>query len=538
MRKNRPPARCTPPRAALTALIAALAAASCNSDRGEAQQAQGTPQAQGTRLAVAPEAVAPPAPQDDAQPAAAALPVPAVSPPVPAVAVTQASWAPDALEELLAPIALYPDALLSQVLAASINSQEVLDAGNWLLENQDLTGDARDAAAEKIGFGPAMRALLQFPTVVDMMCQEMDWTRQLGSAFTSDQKAVLDAVQRLRKQAADVGNLKTSPQQTVETKTENAMTVIEVKPADPMVVYVPQYNPQVIYVQPPPPPPPAPVATTTTVIHEDDDSDEVAAGLIGFGIGVLVAGAFHNDYYCGWGYGSVYMGGRPFYPPAYAYRPAYGPAFRPAYGYAPPAGYRNNYRSGYRSGNNVVINNNDYYGRFSDNKNLKGNQGANSPLGRSSYGGARNEATAQQLGQAAGGANRAGADNRAGDSNRAGGGAQQGNRSQTGNPGANRAEAGNLQGRDSAANRSQYTDRGYGGSTRPAPRDTSSVSRPSPTPAATPPQRQSSNAFAGAGSSGNGSFDRAASARGNASAGSRPARSGGGGGGGGGGRRR
>jgi hypothetical protein len=529
MRTNWPHARHTPPRAALAALIAAFAAASCNSDRGEAQQAQGT------RLAVAPEAASPPAPQDDAQqtpaPAAAPPPAAAVPPPVPAVAVTQASWAPDALEELLAPIALYPDALLSQILAASINSQEVLDGGNWLIENQDLNGDALDAAAEKVGFGPAMRALLQFPTVVDMMCQQMDWTRQLGSAFTSDQKAVLDAVQRLRKQAAEVGNLKTSPQQTVETKTENATTIIEVKPADPMVVYVPQYDPQVIYVQPPPPPPPppAPAATTTTVIHEDDDSDEVAAGLIGFGIGVLVAGAFHDDYYCGWGYGSVYMGGRPFYPPAYAYRPVYGPAFRPAYGYAPPAGYRNNYRSGYRSGNNVVINNNDYYGRFSDNKNLKGNQGANSPLGRSSYAGARNDGTAQQLGQAAGGPNRAGADNRAG-----GGAAQQGNRPQTGNAGANRAEAGNLQGRDNAANRTQHTDRGYGGSTRQAPRDTSSVSRPSPTPAATPPQRQTSNAFAGASSSGNGSFDRAASARGHASAGSsRPARSGGGGGGGG-----
>ena len=134
----------------------------------------------------------------------------------------------------------------------------MLDGGNWLLENQDLKGDALDAAAQKIGLGPAMRALVQFPTVVDMMCQQMDWTRQLGGAFTSDQKAVLDAMQRMRAQAAQVGNLKSTPQQKVETKTENNKTIIEVKPADPTVIYVPQYNPQVVYTTPPPAPAPAP----------------------------------------------------------------------------------------------------------------------------------------------------------------------------------------------------------------------------------------------------------------------------------------
>ena len=183
---------------------------------------------------------APPAAAPAATDAAGAAP-----PVVPAPAVTQASWAPDALEELLAPIALYPDVLLTQILAASVNAQEVLDGGNWLLQNQNLQGDALDAAAEKAGFGPAMRALVQFPTVVDMMCQQIDWTRQVGSAFTSDQKGVLDAVQRLRTQAAEVGNLKSTPEQKVETKTENDKVIVEVKPADPKVVYVPQYDPQV-----------------------------------------------------------------------------------------------------------------------------------------------------------------------------------------------------------------------------------------------------------------------------------------------------
>ena len=197
--------------------------------------------------------------EKDAPSSAASTDAPAAAeqpPVVPAPAVTQASWAPDALEELLSPIALYPDVLLTQILAASVNSQEVLDGGNWLLANQNLEGDELNAAAEKAGFGPSMRALVQFPTVVDMMCQEIDWTRQVGSAFTSDQKGVLDAVQRLRAQAAEVGNLKSTPQQAVTTKTENNQSVVEIKPADPTVIYVPQYNPQVVYTTPPPPPPP------------------------------------------------------------------------------------------------------------------------------------------------------------------------------------------------------------------------------------------------------------------------------------------
>ena len=134
-----------------------------------------------------------------------AAPVPA-APQGTVAPVTQAAWAPDALEELLAPIALYPDPVLAQILAASINSQEVLDGGNWLLQNQNLKGKELDTAAEKVGFGPAMRALVQFPTVVDMMCQEIDWTKQIGSAFSSDQKSVLDAVQRLRKPRSSAGS--------------------------------------------------------------------------------------------------------------------------------------------------------------------------------------------------------------------------------------------------------------------------------------------------------------------------------------------
>lgn len=461
------------------------------------------------------------------------------APVVPAPAVTQASWAPDALEELLAPIALYPDQLLGQILAASVNSQEVLDGGNWLLQNENLKGDQLDTAAEQAGFGPAMRALVQFPTVVDMLCQQIDWTRQLGSAFTSDQKGVLDAVQRLRAQAAEVGNLKSTPQQTVETKTENNKVIVEVKPADPKVVYVPQYDPQAIYTTPPPPPAPAPATTTTTTQSGTVSTGAaVAGGLLAFGVGVLIGSALDDDDYCypHWGAGAVYYGPRPFYPPAYVYRPVYGPAFRPAYHYAPPPGYRYSYNN-VNINRNIVVNNNNYYNRFTNNQNLRVGS-TQSPLGatrqtatrnlsgqtaaanraenwkgQSTYAGTRNPATTQRLNQAAG--TRPGTQARTTERPVGGSGG-------TRNPAlsGNRAQTHDLQ-----ANRSQHVDRGYGESTRTASRDTSKVSRPAQTqtPVGSSATRRD-NAFSGAHTQGSGSFDRSASARGHASSGSRPQR--------------
>jgi len=469
---------------------------------------------------------------------------------VPAPVVTQSSWSPDALEELLAPIALYPDQLLAQVLAASINAQEVLDGGNWLLQNQNLKGNDLDAAAQKVGFGTAMRALLLFPTVVDMMCQEIDWTRQVGSAFSSDQKSVLDAVQRLRKQAADVGNLKSTPQQVVSTKSEDGNVYVEVKPADPQVIYVPQYNPQEVYTTPPPEAAtttPVQTTTTQTVVVEDDDDDgsnALLGGLIGFGVGMLVGNAFNDDdyYYPHWG-GGMYYGGRPFYPPAYAYRPAYGAGFRPAYGYAPPAGYRNNYNN-IRSNNNIVVNNKNYYNRFDNNQNLRAGN-ARSPIagsqrpgqrpgvdtrpatgsnwkGQSTYAGARKDGKGirdQGSSSRPGAATR---EARAGSSSaRPGAGTRDG---------ASRVDRGidkSARSRDSAAARpgagtrdaASRADRGYDKSARMTARQEQGLSEPA--------ARQRNSAFSGAESKGGGNFQRSASARGNASAGSRQTSSGG-----------
>jgi Protein of unknown function (DUF3300) len=291
--------------------------------------------------------------QGGTQPAGPAQSVPTNSPP------PQMS-----LDDVVAPIALYPDQLLAQILTASTNAQEVLDGGNWLLQNQSLKGDALTNAAKQAGFSPSMQYLMTFPQVVDNMCQQVDWTRELGQDFQADQKGVMDAVQRKRAQAQQTGNLKSSPQMTVDTKqADNGQSYVEIKPADPQVVYVPQYNPVTIYNTPAPA---SPVTTTTTEQAQSGVStgSAVAIGLLSFGVGMAVGSAMHRDDYYpypSWGYRGVYYGGRPYYPPPY--RPAYA-GYRPAYGYHPPPNYHWNQ---YNRQVNVNVNNNNYYGRYNSN---------------------------------------------------------------------------------------------------------------------------------------------------------------------------
>jgi hypothetical protein len=314
-----------------------------------------------------------------APPTATTLPgAPAPDAPPPSPTDEAANWTPTALDELLAPIALYPDVVLAQVLAASTNAQEVLDAGNWLLEHQTLSGDALTQAAAEADFSPSVQALVHFPTVLDMMCRELDWTRQVGDAFAADQGAVLAAVQRLRAQAADVGNLQSTPQMAVEKTVENDKQVIVIQPANPQVVYVPQYNPTTVYTTPPP------TTTTTTTTSGISTSDAVVGGLLAFGAGVLIGSLINdndNHYYCypNWGYGGVYYGPRPYYPHStFVYAPRY-PGYRPAPYYRPPVAYPYQYN---RYGNthvNVNVNNN-YFNRFEGNRNRVATYQPRSPL--------------------------------------------------------------------------------------------------------------------------------------------------------------
>jgi hypothetical protein len=276
---------------------------------------------------------------------------------------TATTWTPEAMEELLAPVALYPDVVLGQVLVASTNPQEVLDAGNWLLQNQTLQGNALDEAAKQAGFTPPIRGLLQSPEVVDMMCSQMGWTEELGQAFVNDQQGVLDAVQRLRAQAKDVGNLQSSEQLKVATETQDGHEVITVSPPSPQVVYVPQYDPVAVYA-----PPPATVPTPPAPVVQEDKGHSTTAlvttGLLSFGAGILVANVFDDDdddYYRNGYYNPRYYGPPMPYHPPYPYRPRYGNGYYPNSNYNRPPNYQHSFNN-----NTIVINqnsNNDYWNR-------------------------------------------------------------------------------------------------------------------------------------------------------------------------------
>ena len=151
----------------------------------------------------------------------------------PQVAVAAATPpAPVTLADLVAPIALYPDQLLGQVLTISSTPQEVLDLGNWLIENDTLTGSKAQDAAKAAGFSTSAQYLALFPQVVDNMAQQIDWTTQLGDAFTDKPKDVMAAIQAKRVAAEKAGNLKTSSQMTVETKKADNGTLVHLDLAD------------------------------------------------------------------------------------------------------------------------------------------------------------------------------------------------------------------------------------------------------------------------------------------------------------------
>jgi hypothetical protein len=203
------------------------------------------------------------------------------------------------LDQLLAPIALYPDQLLAQMLLCAGDPAKVTEFDRWLKTMETIKGTQLQNAALKAGFEPSFVALALFPQVVSRMAEQIDWTTLLGQAFVADRAAVFDTIQRLRHQAQDVGTLKSTPQQEIATKTTSSgQEVIVIESANPQVVYVPQYNPQVVYTQAP-----------TTVVVQQDNSAAVAAGLIGFTAGIAIGAAMDNNYYYGpYGYhGGGYM---------------------------------------------------------------------------------------------------------------------------------------------------------------------------------------------------------------------------------------
>jgi hypothetical protein len=147
------------------------------------------------------------------------------------------------LDALLAPIALYPDELLAQVLMASTYPLEIVMATRFVQQNPSLTGDPLDEALRDQNWDPSVLSLTAYPQVLVMMNDRLDWTQRLGDAFLANQQQVMDAVQTLRSEAQAAGNLQSTPQQTVT----NQEGLIDIEPAQPEYVYVPVYDPRVIY---------------------------------------------------------------------------------------------------------------------------------------------------------------------------------------------------------------------------------------------------------------------------------------------------
>jgi hypothetical protein len=238
-------------------------------------------------------------------------PVALAQSPAPAPAAQNTSTAPAApvfkkeqIDQFMAPIALYPDALLSQMLMASTYPADVADAAAWSKANPKATGDAAVKQVANQPWDPSVQSLVAFPEALAQMGLHPDWVRNVGDAFLAQPDDVMASVQRLRAQAQKAGNLKTTDQQKVIVQQSTPQTtVIEIEPANPQVVYVPSYNPTVVYgtwaypAYPPPyyPPPPGyyhPIATG------------LAAGLA-FGTGIAVANSLWGG--CDWGHNDVHI---------------------------------------------------------------------------------------------------------------------------------------------------------------------------------------------------------------------------------------
>ncbi|HEX7794095.1 MAG TPA: DUF3300 domain-containing protein [Vicinamibacterales bacterium] len=151
------------------------------------------------------------------------------------------------LDSLVAPIALYPDPLLAQVLAASTYPLEIVQLQQWLAQNSGLSGQALSQAVAKQPWDASVQAMAAFPDVVKNMATNIQWTTDLGNAFLAQESGVMDAVQRMRARAQNTGNLQTTPQQVVDTEMVDNRPIVTIQQADPQVVYVPSYDPTVVY---------------------------------------------------------------------------------------------------------------------------------------------------------------------------------------------------------------------------------------------------------------------------------------------------
>jgi len=201
----------------------------------------------------------------------------------------------DQLDSLVAPVALYPDPLLAQVLAASTYPLEIIQLQQWLGRNKGLTGQALTDAVMQQDWDPSVQALAPLPDLVKRLSDDIKWTTDLGNAFLAQQSDVMDAVQRMREKAKAAGNLKSNEQMKVETQVVESKQVIVIQSANPQVVYVPVYSPVMVYGPPIYPYPP---------IYYPPPSYYAAGAVFAFGVGIAIGAAWGGSYGwgCGWGH--------------------------------------------------------------------------------------------------------------------------------------------------------------------------------------------------------------------------------------------
>ena len=209
------------------------------------------------------------------------------------------------IDQLMAPIALYPDSLLSQVLMASTYPADVADAAKWSKANSQQSGDAAVRAVDSQPWDPSVKSLIAFPQVIQAMGDKPDWVQNLGDAFLASSKSVLDSAQRLRAKAQQTGSLKTTEQQTVtvEQEPQTQQAVIKIEPTNPQTVYVPTYNPTVVYGTWPYPAYPPYYWYPPSMYYPGYYPGAALGAGIAFGIGVAAVGALWGN--CNWGGGDI-----------------------------------------------------------------------------------------------------------------------------------------------------------------------------------------------------------------------------------------
>ena len=200
-------------------------------------------------------------------------------------------FSPEELDQMLAPIALYDDALLSQVLMATSYPLEIVEAARWSQANPNLKGDAAVKAVADKTWDVSVKSLVAFPSILKQLSDHLDWTQKLGDAMIGQQADVATSIQRLRAKASAAGTLKTGKEQTVTTQTQGSETIIAIQPTDPEVVYVPTYDPNTAYGQWPYPSYPPTYYPT---------GGALMTGLM-WGVGIAAAGAMFSGW--NWGYG-------------------------------------------------------------------------------------------------------------------------------------------------------------------------------------------------------------------------------------------